>query len=123
MKIVLIADDNESSRELVRAVLENCGVEVREATDGAEALACIRKQAPDLVLLDVHMPILDGFGVVRELRSDKKYADLPVVALTASAMQGDRERALSLGFTEYLTKPISLGILRSRLLSLLRDEN
>ena len=91
------------------------------AADGAEALGKIKTNPPDLVVLDLHMPTLDGFGVLLELRKDHQYAGLPVVALTASAMQGDRERALALGFVDYMTKPISLSVLRNRLMRLLPE--
>lgn len=119
MKRVLVADDKESSREFVRTVLEHAGCVVEEAVDGREALAKVTEDPPDLVVLDLHMPVLDGFGVIEALRQDPRYLSLPVVALTASAMQGDRERALAAGFADYMTKPISLGVLRNRLLHLL----
>lgn len=121
MKRVLVADDKESSRELVRTVLEHAGCQVEEAADGREALAKITADPPHLVVLDLHMPGLDGFSVMELLRKDARYMSLPVVALTASAMQGDRERALAVGFVDYMTKPISLSVLRSRLLNLLAD--
>lgn len=113
MKTVLIADDKATSRELVRTVLENSGYAVVEAADGIEALRNARESKPDLIILDLHMPGMDGFGVVREIRLDRELASTPVMALTASAMQGDRERALSAGFTSYIAKPIHLNELRS----------
>jgi CheY-like chemotaxis protein len=119
MKRVLVADDKESSREFVRTVLEHAGYVVEEAADGREALAKVREDPPDLVVLDLHMPGLDGFAVIEALRQDARYFSLPVVALTASAMQGDRERALAAGFVDYMTKPISVNVLRNRLLDLL----
>ena len=119
MKRVLVADDKESSREFVRTVLEHAGYVVAEAADGREALAKVREDPPDLVVLDLHMPGLDGFAVMEALRQDARYFSLPVVALTASAMQGDRERALAAGFVDYMTKPISVNVLRNRLLDLL----
>jgi CheY-like chemotaxis protein len=119
MKTVLIADDKATSRELVRTVLESSGYTVVEAGDGDEALERAREARPDLIILDLHMPALDGFGVVRELRLDPQFAATPVLALTASAMQGDRERALAAGFTSYISKPISLKTLRSEIERLL----
>ena len=113
MKTVLIADDKATSRELVRTVLENSGYTVVEAGDGIEALRSARESKPDLIILDLPMPGMDGFGVVREIRLDRDLASTPVMALTASAMQGDRERALSAGFTSYIAKPIHLSELRS----------
>ena len=122
MKTVLIADDKESSREFVRTVLEHAGCIVEEAADGLEALASIKANPPDLVVLDLHMPGLDGFAVMEAIRKDAQYTSLPIVALTASAMQGDREHALAAGFMDYMTKPISLNELRSRLLALVPDK-
>jgi two-component system cell cycle response regulator DivK len=112
-KRVLVADDKAAGRELVRTVLENSGYEVFEAGDGIEALDAAHRLHPDLIILDLHMPGLDGFGVIKELRLDAAFATTPVVALTASAMQGDRQRALSAGFTGYITKPVSLKVLRA----------
>ncbi len=119
MKKILVADDTENGRELVRTVLENSGYEVHEAKDGLEALASARQLLPDLIILDLHMPGLDGFGVIQQLRREKAFAATPIVALTASAMMGDKERAMSLGFTGYITKPIRLSALRSEVKRLL----
>jgi len=118
-KRVLIADDKPTGRELVRTVLENTGYEVFEASDGIEALEAAHRLQPDLIILDLHMPGLDGFGVIKELRLDANFATTPVVALTASAMQGDRQRALTAGFTGYITKPVSLKALRAEVERLL----
>jgi CheY-like chemotaxis protein len=120
MKKVLVADDRPTGRELVRAVLEKSGYEVLEAADGMEAVRVAREQLPNLIILDIHMPGRDGFGVVEELRKDAQFADTPIIALTASAMQGDRERAMALGFTGYITKPIRLDALRQEVERLLR---
>lgn len=120
MKTVLVADDRPTGRELVRTILENTGYTVIEAGDGIEALKSARDAHPDLIILDLHMPGLDGFGVIEELRRDPQFASTPIVALTASAMQGDRERAMSVGFTGYITKPIRLNALRGEVERLLR---
>lgn len=119
MKKVLIADDKATSRELIRTVLEGTGYEVAEANDGIEALRCARESKPDLVILDLHMPGLDGFGVLAELRRDQNFASTPIMALTASAMQGDRERAITAGFDSYVSKPIPLTTLRQEVERLL----
>ena len=119
MKRVLIADDKATSRELLRTVLEKDGYSVTEAADGIEALQRARDALPDLIILDLHMPGLDGFAVVQELRKEAQFAGTPIIALTASAMQGDRERAMALGFTGYITKPIRLAMLRSEVARLL----
>jgi CheY-like chemotaxis protein len=120
MKTILIADDKATGRELVRTVLEKSGYTVMEAANGVDAVRCAREQRPDLIILDLHMPDLDGFGVIQELRRDESFKATPIVALTASAMYGDRERAMSLGFTGYITKPIRLSALREEVERLLR---
>jgi CheY-like chemotaxis protein len=112
---ILVADDRAASRELIRSMLECDGHDVVEAENGAEVLVLIAEKAPDLILLDLQMPIMDGFAVVREMRTKPQYAGIPIIALTASAMLGDRERALQEGFTGYITKPIRLGALRLEL--------
>jgi two-component system cell cycle response regulator DivK len=113
VKKILVADDKASSRELVRTVLERCGYEVVEAANGAEAVERARATGPDLVFLDLHMPVLDGFGAIVQLRAEPCFALTPVVALTASAMDGDRGRALAAGFSGYITKPVRLAALRA----------
>jgi CheY-like chemotaxis protein len=119
MKRILVADDNPVSRELVREVLEAPGRKIVEAADGEEALERIGEEIPDLVLLDIQMPRLDGFGVVRRIRHDPRTAALPVLALTAFAMKGDRARALAAGFDAYITKPIDAAALRQQVEQLL----
>jgi CheY-like chemotaxis protein len=119
MKRVLVADDKATSRELIRTVLEKIGYTVSEAGDGAEAVQMALKIQPDLIILDLQMPTLDGFGALDVIRCDGRFKDLPIVALTANAMQGDREKALAAGFTSYISKPVSLSLLRSELARLL----
>jgi CheY-like chemotaxis protein len=122
MKKVLIADDRENSRELIRAVLESAGYDVTEASDGLEALNRARELQPDLIILDLQMPGLDGFGAIIELRSDRNLSKTPVMALTANAMPGDRQRVIDAGFDSYVSKPVPLPLLReevSRLLALI----
>ena len=105
---ILVADDNLFSRELMRELLEASGHVILEAVNGRNALDLIRQNRPDLVFLDLQMPLQDGFSVIRELRSDVSFRSLAVVAVTASAMLGDRERALAAGFDSYIAKPIDL---------------
>jgi len=119
MKKVLVADDKDTGRELVRTVLEKSGHEVFEASDGEQAVAEARRIQPDLIILDIHMPGLDGFGVIEKLRREAAFSRIPIIALTASAMMGDRERAMAAGFTGYITKPIRLGALRAEVERLL----
>src|SRR5438270_13506002 len=120
MKKILIADDKATSRELLRTVLEHQGYHVMEAADGEEALQRGRAEAPDLILLDLQMPRRTGYEVLSELRKNPRHASLPIIALTASAMQGDRERALAAGFTGYLAKPVALVHLREEVQRLLQ---
>jgi PAS domain S-box-containing protein len=114
-KRVLVADDNPAGRELVREGLAEHVSSIIEAADGREALEKIRETRPDLVLLDIQMPELDGYEVLLEIRKDPTLRGLRVVALTAFAMQGDRERALEAGFDDYLTKPVTVAKLKAQL--------
>ena len=107
MTKILIAEDNAVNRELLRELLEMRGYAVVEACDGDEALRMIEQTQPDLLLLDIGMPVLDGFAVVRKIRENPRLASLPVVAVTAYAMQGDRERILNSNFDGYLSKPVN----------------
>lgn len=107
--IILVADDNALSRELIRELLEGSGHVVLEAVNGRVALDLIRHCRPDLVFLDLQMPLQDGFSVIQALRKESPFQRLRVVAVTASAMMGDRERAIAAGFDSYITKPVDLG--------------
>ena len=111
MNKILVAEDNLPNRELIREILETCGYEVIEAVDGQQALDKLEESMPDLVLLDIQMPVLDGYAVVRRLRQTPRFASLKILALTAYAMQGDREKVLEAGFDGYLTKPIDIATL------------
>lgn len=120
---ILVADDNSFSRELIRELLEPSGHVVLESINGADALQLIRRHAPDLVFLDLQMPVQDGFGVIRELRNEDRFCKLPVVAVTASAMIGDRERAIAAGFDSYIAKPIDLREVEAHIELLTRAVN
>ena len=119
MEKVLIVDDNRASRDLVRAILKTVRCDIAELTDGQEALDLIQQERPDLVLLDIDMPGLDGLAVIKKIREDASLADLPVVAVTASAMNGDCEKGMAAGFTRYLTKPVRAAALRQQVQQLL----
>jgi CheY-like chemotaxis protein len=108
---VLIAEDNPVNRELLREILENRGYTVTEAGDGQDALTLVDEIRPDILLLDIGMPVLDGYAVAKRLRENPKTAALPILAITAYAMQGDREKILQSGFDGYLSKPIDAGAL------------
>jgi two-component system cell cycle response regulator DivK len=119
VKRILIVEDRATSRELLRSALRPHGYEVIEASDGSDGLEKAQDHVPDLILLDLQMPKLSGFEVLQELRRDQRFAQTPVVAITASAMQGDKEKALAAGFNGYLTKPVSLSTLRAEINRLL----
>ncbi|MGH9902342.1 MAG: response regulator [Pyrinomonadaceae bacterium] len=102
---ILIAEDYDDNRELMRLMLVADGNDVREARDGRECVAAARAEVPDLILVDLSMPNLDGWGVLRELRADERTRDIPCVAVTAFAGDPNRQRALDAGFHAYLMKP------------------
>ncbi|MCX6031060.1 MAG: GAF domain-containing protein [Chloroflexi bacterium] len=108
---VLIVDDNAQVAQLVQDILENEGYAVVLAESGAEGLAAAHDQIPDLILMDIQLPGMDGIEATRRLKADPATRAIPVVALTASAMPGERERALAAGLDDYLTKPIDLAVL------------
>ena len=105
MASIALVEDNPDNRLLVQAILEDLYT-VREYATGPAALEGLRAERPDLVLLDISLPELDGTQVLERIRADDDLRSLPVIALTAHAMSGDRERYLALGFDEYVTKPI-----------------
>ncbi|MGA8270064.1 MAG: response regulator [Candidatus Sulfotelmatobacter sp.] len=116
---VLIAEDNPVNRELLRELLEGRGYGVDEACDGVEALEMLKRARPDILLLDLGMPKLDGYSVVQKIRKNPLLADLPVMAVTAYAMRGDREKVLESGFDGYLSKPVHAASLDQELQRLL----
>ena len=105
MKRIAVVEDNPDNRLLVRAILKD-RFEVIEYETGVAALEGLEKDVPDLVLLDISLPGMDGTDILRRLKGEPRWSAIPVIALTAHAMAGDRERLLGLGFDEYLAKPI-----------------
>jgi len=105
MKTIAVVEDNPDNRLLVRVILEPAYAVVEYET-GGDALAGLRKQQPDLVLLDISLPEMDGEEVLRRIRADESLRALPVIALTANAMAGDREKYIADGFDDYVAKPI-----------------
>lgn len=104
-KKIMVVEDNPDNRLLVQVILESL-YDVTEYESGFTALEALQKEKPDLVLLDVSLPEMDGTEVLRRIRADARLCDLPVIALTAHAMAGDREKYLGAGFDDYVTKPI-----------------
>jgi len=119
MTTILIAEDNPVNRELLREILEAGEYRVIEAADGEQALSKIGETKPDLVLLDINMPVLDGFATLRRLRECPDSFNVPAVAVTAYAMKEDRERILAAGFDGYVSKPINTTALLKELQRLL----
>lgn len=115
MKRIFIAEDDPASRLMLSEALQAWGYEVTEAVDGEQALEKLSGTAPDLVLMDVQMPRLDGLSAVQQIRSDPDLSQLRVVALTAFAMAGDAEKCLAAGFDDYITKPVNLAELRQKI--------
>jgi len=105
---ILVVEDNEKNMKLFRDVLNAKGYETLEATTGEEAVALTAQHVPDLVLMDIRLPDIDGVEALTRLRDDARTASIPVLALTAQAMHGDRERFLEAGFDGYLSKPVNI---------------
>jgi two-component system cell cycle response regulator DivK len=105
---VLVVEDNDTSMKLFREVLQATGYTALEASSGEEALALAAESTPALILMDIQLPDIDGIEALRRLREDERTAHIPVLALTAQAMKGDRERFLAAGFDGYLSKPVDV---------------
>jgi two-component system cell cycle response regulator DivK len=108
---ILVVEDNEKNMKLFRDVLVATGYRTLEATTGTEAFDIASEHTPDLVLMDIQLPDLDGVQVLHRLRANARTAAIPVLALTAQAMHGDRERFLAAGFDGYLSKPVDVRAL------------
>ena len=106
---ILVVEDNDKNMKLFRAVLLAKGYRTLEATSGGEAVALAAEHSPDLVLMDIQLPDIDGVEALGRLRTDGRTASVPVLALTAQAMEGDRERFLAAGFDGYISKPVNIG--------------
>lgn len=106
-KIILVVEDNPDNMYVLDHLLTRKGFIVRQAARGEDALAQIERQRPALVLMDMQMPGMDGYAVVRALRQQPELATLPIIAVTASSMPGDREQTLAAGCTDYVAKPIN----------------
>jgi two-component system, cell cycle response regulator DivK len=105
---VLVVEDNEKNMKLFRDVLQASGYRLLEATTGERAMALAAEHQPNLVLMDIQLPDIDGVEALGRLRADARTASIPVVALTAQAMHGDRERFLDAGFDAYISKPVDV---------------
>ena len=114
-KKILIADDNALNREIMHRRLEREGFDVVVASTGKEALSMARSERPSLILMDMSMPMMNGWDATRNLREDESLKHIPVIALTANAMMGDRERSLEAGCDEYESKPVDFPSLLKKI--------
>jgi CheY-like chemotaxis protein len=119
MPTILLVEDNEMNRDMLTRRLERKGFDVLIAVDGDEATRAIAQSSFDLVLMDINLPGKDGYALTRELKSNPRTAKVPVIALTAHAMVGDREKSIAAGCDEYDTKPVDLPRLLSKIQALL----
>jgi CheY-like chemotaxis protein len=117
--LVLVVDDEDDSLQVASLLLEMAGATVITATNGREALEKIQGQKPRFILSDLSMPEVDGWRLMHDLNRNRATSDIPVIALTAHAMSGDRERAIQAGFTNYITKPLDPDKFIQQLLNLL----
>jgi two-component system, cell cycle response regulator DivK len=106
MKTILIIEDNENNLYLMRFILVKLGHAVLEARDGAAGVELAKKNRPDLILMDIQLPVLDGYAATRLIREDAALKEVPIIAVTSFAMVGDKEKALESGCTAYVEKPI-----------------
>lgn len=118
MTKILLVEDDEMNRDMLGRRLSRKGFKVIEAVDGEQALSLANQEMPDLVLMDMSLPVLDGWEATRRLKAAAETGAIPVIALTAHAMAGDRERALAAGCDDFDTKPIEF----KRLLSKIKDQ-
>ncbi|HEX6595662.1 MAG TPA: response regulator [Acidimicrobiales bacterium] len=119
MATILLVEDNELNRDMLRRRLQRKGYDVVIAVDGAEGVSTARSVAPSIILLDMSLPVLDGWEVARRLKAGEDTRSIPIIALTAHAMAGDRERAVEAGCDDYDTKPIDLSRLLGKVEALL----
>ena len=119
MTTILIVEDNEMNRDMLSRRLQRKGYEILIAIDGAKGIDVATANAPDLILMDMSLPVMDGWEATRRLKADKALKHIPIIALTAHAMANDREKALEAGCDDYDTKPIELERLLAKMEALL----
>jgi two-component system cell cycle response regulator DivK len=121
-KKILVVDDNQDSRELVVKVLKNRGYQMIEAVDGEDALEKAAAENPDLILMDISIPKINGYEVTRRLKSQVNFKSTPIIALTAHAMKGDKEKAIEAGCDGYISKPINIHEIPDQIRSYLQGK-
>jgi two-component system, cell cycle response regulator DivK len=122
MPRILVVEDNEENRDALSRRLQRRGFEVLFAADGKAGVEMAKTEKPDLVLMDMNMPELDGWEATRQIKADPAAQNIPVIALTAHAMTGDRERALEAGCTDYHTKPVEFPKLLAQIEAILQTK-
>jgi CheY-like chemotaxis protein len=122
MAKILLIEDNEMNLDMLSRRLERRGYEVIIAKDGAQGVQRVRDDTPDLVLMDMSLPVMDGWEATRRIKSDPAIQHIPVIALTAHAVAGDREKALAAGCDEYESKPVKFPVLLQKMKQFLGDE-
>ena len=118
MKRILVVEDVEFNRDLIVQLLEE-EYEILTATDGAEGIDVARRERPDLILMDLSLPVMDGWEATRQIKADKEIRNIPIIALSAHAMTGDEERARQSGCDDYLSKPLDEDLLFEKLVKFL----
>jgi CheY-like chemotaxis protein len=121
--LILLAEDNMASILTIGEYLKTQGYQFVQAHDGLEALEKAHSNHPDVILMDIQMPVMDGLEVIRRLRKDPRFVATPMIAITALAMPGDRERCLEAGANEYMSKPVRLKVLKKTIEDLLENRS
>ena len=106
-KCILVVEDQEDNRQILRDLLRSADYEMIEAVDGEEALTAVTKRRPDLILMDIQLPILDGYEATRRIKADPAFCSIPIIAVTSYALSGDEAKARQAGCDDYVTKPYS----------------
>jgi CheY-like chemotaxis protein len=118
---VLVVDDEPDSLDIAKRLMKMAGATVHTANNGKEGLAAVHEHRPQLILTDLSMPIMDGWGLLHELKHDRRTLDIPVIALTAHTMPGDRERAIVAGFHNHIPKPLDPTKFIQQLMNIVTD--
>lgn len=123
MAKILLVEDNEMNRDMLSRRLERKGFQIIMAVDGGQGVAMAQSEAPDLILMDMSLPVLDGWAATRQLKAADATKSIPIIGLTAHAMAGDREKCLEAGCDDYDTKPIELPRLLEKIAAQLQKKN
>ena len=125
-KCILVVEDQEDNRQILRDLLGNAGYELTEAENGEEAIAAVARWRPDLILMDIQLPVMDGYEATRRIRTNPDLKSVPIIAVTSYALAGDEDKALAAGCDGYVTKPYSprdlLAKVRGYLVSMSPDQ-